>query len=385
MIKPIQAAGRFTLPRGARAAARYCCNKYRKRWLWLAALLTAVLCSASSNAAEKALPIKAVVVTMFENGEITGDRPGEFQYWVERSQLHREMAFPLGEYPLRLSDSGVLGICVGGGIANATASIMALGLDPRFDLSKAYWLVAGIAGGDPEDISLGSAAWARYVVDGDLTYEIDAREIPAEWPYGLIPLGANKPAEKPADIYTSWTLNTVAFDLNPQLAQWAYELTRDMQLQDTPAMAQFRAQFKHYPKARLKPFVALGDTLSASTYWHGRYLNRWANDWMRLYSDNQANFMTTNMEDSGTLTALLRLGRLALVNTQRIMVLRTVSNYSMPPQDKPANWSVTAPYPDEGKPALDTAWRVGSKVIDTLVKHWPRYADTEPAAAKAKP
>ena len=80
--------------------------------------------------------------------------------------------------PLFSNDEGVLAVCTGGGIANATATIMALGQDPRFDLSKAYWLVAGIAGGDPEDTSLGSAVWAEHVVDGDLLYEIDAREIP---------------------------------------------------------------------------------------------------------------------------------------------------------------------------------------------------------------
>ena len=45
---------------------------------------------------------------------------------------------------------------------------MALGADPRFDLSKAYWLVAGIGGGDPADVSLGSAVWADHVLDGDI-------------------------------------------------------------------------------------------------------------------------------------------------------------------------------------------------------------------------
>ena len=40
-------------------------------------------------------------------------------------------------------------------------AIMALGLDPRFDFRNAYWLVAGIAGVDPADASLGSAAWAE--------------------------------------------------------------------------------------------------------------------------------------------------------------------------------------------------------------------------------
>ena len=61
----------------------------------------------------------------------------------------------MGQHPLRLSASGVLGICTGGGVTNAAASIMALGIGPRFDLSAAYWVVAGIAGGDPIDLTIG--------------------------------------------------------------------------------------------------------------------------------------------------------------------------------------------------------------------------------------
>jgi purine nucleoside permease len=36
---------------------------------------------------QKFFPVKVVVITMFENGEDTGDSPGEFQYWVERLPL----------------------------------------------------------------------------------------------------------------------------------------------------------------------------------------------------------------------------------------------------------------------------------------------------------
>ncbi|HEY7776483.1 MAG TPA: purine nucleoside permease, partial [Kineobactrum sp.] len=131
----------------------------------LVPLLLLMLVTAGARAMESPVPVKAVVVTMFENGAATGDRAGELQLWVERSTIAREFPFPLGEYPLFLTEEGVLLICVGGGIPNATASIMALGLDPRFDLGSAYWLVAGIAGGDPLDVSLGSAVWARAVVD----------------------------------------------------------------------------------------------------------------------------------------------------------------------------------------------------------------------------
>src|SRR5271169_2316549 len=142
--------------------------------------------------------IKVVVVTMFERGEDTGDTPGEFQLWVEREHLDQILPLPSGYHHVRLNKDGVLGMVTGVGTAKASASVMALGLDPRFDLSKAYWVVAGIGGGDPADVSVGSAVWADHVVDGDLAFEIDARQIPEGWPTGYVPLRKGTPYEQPA-------------------------------------------------------------------------------------------------------------------------------------------------------------------------------------------
>ena len=326
------------------------------------------------------LPIKSVVVTMFEHGEVTGDRPGELQYWVEDFPFTQSLDFPLGEYPLFYNaDKQVLAICVGGGIPNATASIMALGLDSRFDLRQAYWLIAGIAGGDPLDTTLGSAAWANHVVDGDLLYEIDAREIPASWPYGIIPLGGEAPATSPEDIYTGWTVDTIHFALNADLATWAYETSKSVSLIDTPEMQAYRAQYEGLPKAQAAPSVHMGDTLSASTYWHGELLNNWANDWIKLYAGQDTNFVTSNMEDSGTLTALHRLDRTGLIDADRVMVLRTISNFTYPPPGKTADWSATADYPNRGQPALRAAFTVGAEVVNEISDNWLKYAEDIPA------
>lgn len=344
----------------------------------LHALVSAVLLSVSALAqgAATPIPIKVVVVSMYENGAVTGDAPGEFQLWIEREKLDQVFPFPLGEYELRANAKGMLGICTGGGITNATSSIMALGLDPRFDLSKAYWIVAGIAGGDPLDVSLGTAAWSRHVVDGDLLYEIDAREIPKEWPYGLLPLGAKKPNDK-AD---GWTVNTIDFPLNEGLAKWAYALTKDHPVKDSPGIAEFRKQFAGYPNAVKPPFVTMGESLASSTYWHGEKMNSWANDWVKLQAGPGSNFMMTNMEDSGTLTALRRLSRKGLVDLQRVMVLRTASNYTMPPKGKTAAWSTTAPYPENGMPAIEAAYQVGNRVAQELLKNWATYSAKPPNA-----
>ena len=325
-----------------------------------------------------AIEVKVVVAAMFERGEPTGDEPGEMQLWIERLDLTTEYDFPLGEAKLYSDGEGVLLILTGGGIPNATASMMALGMDERFDLRSSYWLVAGIAGGDPADLSLGSAAWAKHVVDGDLLYEIDGREIPENWPYGIVPLGAKEPTQDPAEIYTGWTLDTIHFALHEPLVDWAYSLTKDIELPDAPGITEFRQQYTTYPEAQKPPFVTVGDTLSASTYWHGELLNEWANDWVRLYAGKEANFMTSNMEDSGTLTALHRLGRIGKADPKRILVLRTASNFTMPPVGKTAAWSKTAPYPDNGYPSLDSAFIVGNTVVQALVEGWDTYRDELP-------
>jgi purine nucleoside permease len=152
------------------------------------------------------LHIKIVIVTMYETATETGDHFGEFRLWVERLPLPERVSFPYGFRELRCNPAkGVLGIVSGVGTARAAASIMALGADPRFDLANAYWLVAGIAGVNPHEASIGSAAWAEWVVDTDLAYEIDAREIPPDWPTGYF-AARQDPALRDAGRSRWWAL-----------------------------------------------------------------------------------------------------------------------------------------------------------------------------------
>ena len=67
----------------------------------------------------------------------------------------------------------------------AVFSMMALGLDPRFDLTHAYILINGIAGVDPKIASLGSAAWADYALDARVMLERNGKR-------SLAPFGAER-------------------------------------------------------------------------------------------------------------------------------------------------------------------------------------------------
>jgi len=132
----------------------------------------------------KPWPIRAVIIATF---------PGEFNLWAEREHLTETIDLPGVTLPLHTNaEHTVLGMVSGMSLLNSSASTMVLGLDQRFDLTHAYFIINGIAGIDPQMGSVGSATWANYVV-GDVLKEIDDREAPPDWPYGLFPNGAKAP------------------------------------------------------------------------------------------------------------------------------------------------------------------------------------------------
>jgi len=322
------------------------------------------------------IPVKVVVMTLFEIGQDAGDAPGEFQLWKQRRKLDVRIPFPQGYHDLYYNpESQILGMVTGIGTSKSTGAAMALGLDQRFDLSKAYFLVAGIAGIDPEDASIGSAAWARYVVDGDLAHEIDAREIPADWKYGYFPRyrhGPNdlRPIEPTGEL----------FEVNPALVNWAYALTKDTKLPDDAGIQAMRAQYIGYPNAQKPPFVLIGDQLAAMTFWHGKLMNDWANHWTQYWTAGKGNFVTSAMEDSGIMQSLTYLDTAGRVDKDRVLVLRSGSNYSMPPTGVSAAENLLRE--NEGyagmTASLESLYIVGSTVVDELLANWAKYEAAPP-------
>ena len=306
---------------------------------------------------------------MFEPGEDTGDAPGEYQLWVEREHLDQIFPLPAGYHHVRMNKDGVLGMLTGVATAKAAASVMALGLDPRFDLTKAYWVIAGIGGGDPADVSLGSAVWANHVIDGDMAYEIDAREIPKDWPTGFVPLRKSKPYEQPVKPQ----LDGEVYTLNPDLVAWAFQLTKEYSPGRFGEMRAYRARLSPVFRTPLKPpFVTRGDTMSSSTFWHGTQMDEWANEWTRYYTGGKGNYMIAAMEDTGTLQALTFLDQAGRADLKRVLVLRTVSNYDREapgttPAESLKSRCTGRKYAGLYGAALEAAEIVGDKVVRDIV------------------
>jgi len=111
-------------------------------------------------------------------------------------------------------------------------------------------------------------------------------------------------------------------------------------------------------------------------------LNRRAADWLSYWTGGRGRFVMTAMEETGTLQALSFLARAGRVDMGRILVLRTGSNYTIPPSGMSAAENLTAMSLTQNPgylPALEAAYCVGRRVVDEIVENWVVFRDTNPS------
>ena len=101
------------------------CSFVRLLTILLLLVIAPLAVQAQTASNPKPIPIKVVVVTMFERGEDTGDAAGEYQLWVEREHLDQILPLPAGNRHVRMNKDGVLGMVTGMGTAKSASSVMA--------------------------------------------------------------------------------------------------------------------------------------------------------------------------------------------------------------------------------------------------------------------
>ena len=198
--------------------------------------------------------------------------------------------------------------------------------------------------------------------------EIDSREAPADWPYGILPVGA--PAPNPTSMKPVPWFASDLYPLNAKLAAWAYGETKDLKLVDDPQVAEFRAGFTGFPNAQRPPFVLIGDSFASDYFWHGKIMTQYARDWVRLQTGGKGRFAMTEMEDAGFMNAIGRLNAMHRVDADRVMVLRTASNFSEPRPGHSAVESILEGTHLGTRIALESAYLCGSTVLHEILAHW---------------
>ena len=330
----------------------------------LALTLAAILALASPAAAAPLAP-KALVITMFKD---------EATNWLQNQKLDHKIAIPglSKAFPeLSCNDAGLCLVTTSMGYANAASSILALVYSSELDLTHTYFLIAGIAGVDPAAGTIGSAHWARYVIDGGLQWEIDLRALPDGWTTGYFGFFTKKPGDKPRPDY-----GTEVYHLNEALVNKAYALSKDVELADNDKSKAYRA---HYPSApaNAPPAVSICDTVSGDTWWHGKAMSEAMSAWAKTLTDGAASYCTTQQEDNATLTALQRGADMGKLDIGRVAVLRTASNFD---QEYPGETPYESLTGNSGgfMPSLINAYRVGSKLTDAITADWEAWKGGAP-------
>lgn len=213
-------------------------------------------------------------------------------------------------------------LTTGEGEVNAATTLTALSLSPVFDLSKTFFLIAGIAGISPLQGTIGDVTFARFAVQ-ILEYEVDARDLPSNWTTGYFNYGTDEPGQYPINIY-----GTEVFELNENLRDRALQLAEQAFLYNGSARNdEFRLTYNYAPANRT-PMAIPCDTLTGDTYWFGETLDETFTNYTKLMTNGTGNYCTTQQEDNATLEAMMRAAMYGLVDFSRIVIMRSASDFT---------------------------------------------------------
>jgi len=304
--------------------------------------------------------VKVLIISMFKP---------EADVWIAPLALREDVSvvgLPTNYPTVKCNAMDVCQVTTGMGHTNAAVSISALIFSGRFDLSHTYFLVAGIAGIDPNEGTIGSATWARYLVDFGIQHEIDAREMPRLWSSGYFGIHALNPDVKPDLAY-----KTELFQLDEDMLQWALSVSSNVRLDDNDVARAYRSHYRQ-EAANRPPSVIQCDTAAGDTYWHGNALGARAEKWTALLTDAKGKYCTTQQEDNATYEALRRGANTHLLDIRHVAVLRTGSNFDRPYAGQTAYDSLKA---SSGgfKAALNNLVIAGLPLVNEIVSNWSRW------------
>ncbi|PNY26606.1 Purine nucleoside permease [Tolypocladium capitatum] len=266
-------------------------------------------------------------------------------------------------------DGRVCQLTVGEGEINSAASMMALVLSREFDLRQTYFLLAGIAGVNPQYATIGSVALARFAVQVALQYEIDPRSLPQNWTTGYISYGRSYPFEYPCITY-----GTEVFEVNDKLREVAFTLASKATLADGEGPRQYRSRYAgtrhHYAMGPKPPSVVKCDSATSDVYYSGTRLAQAFENTTDVWTNGTGVYCMSAQEENATLEVLVRAAIDGLADFARVIIMRTGSNFDRPPPDL-SDWQHLTNTNQNGfYIAIDNIYNAGIEIVKGIVTEW---------------
>lgn len=322
-------------------------------------LLPAMLVFAEGDAP---IEIKVLILPKFEVDKLSGDFPGEAQFYYEAYCEGGDAYDIKGGFEdnkLYVKD-GVALYVTGMGKVNTALSLNAILLDDRFDFSNAYILSTGCAGSAIEYGVMGDVFVITAAVDFDLGHHADVRDLSE---------GAT----------TTW-FHDEGYDsasckiLDKDLMDRVYNLVKDVKVETTEkTRAYMAAAFDNADWAVRDPQVLRGTTVSGDNYWKGYYDHANAVLMTETYGCPDP-YALTEMEDSALGVVLDRLGMLDRyiiirdsVNMDVFMNGATAESLWDPNFDGSLASEDSVESADIFATAMENNFKVGSVVVEAIL------------------
>ena len=326
-------------------------------------LIVAAPCAMADEATDDSpIEIKALILPKFESGEMTGDFPGEAQYYYDgycKDGDEYEIVGGFEDNKLYVKD-GVALYVTGMGKVNTALSLQAVLNDDRFDFSNAYIISTGCAGSAIEYGVMGDVFVITATVDFDLGHHADPREMTSE-------------------TETTW-FHDDGYDsssykiLNQELCDKVYNLVKDVKIETTEKTRNFMsATFDGAEWAVRDPQVLRGTTVTGDNYWKGHYDHENALLMTETYGCPDP-YAMTEMEDNALAVVLDRMGMLDRyiiirdsVNTDAFMNGASPESLWDPDFDDSLASESSVESADIFATAMENNFKVGSVVVDAIL------------------
>lgn len=252
---------------------------------------------------------------------------------------------------------------------NAASTVSALMLSAAFDLTKTYFLIAGIAGINPKYGTIGDIAFSKYAVQVALQYEFDAREMPSNFTTGYFAQGSYAPGQYPESIY-----GTEVFEVNEALRDMAVSLASSAPINDSDASIAYRANYAAngdlYAAATKAPGIISCDVATSDVYFSGTLMGEAFENTTTLLTNGSGIYCMTAQEDNATLEAMLRAALVKKVDFARIIIMRTASDFERPYAGESVEDNLL--YVDQGAflPAVQNIYNAGNLVVQGILSKW---------------
>ena len=286
-------------------------------FMLIAVVILAAGCASKPPAQDgEKIPVKVLILPKFEEGEITGDAPGEGQYYYDeycKGGEEYDIRAGYGDGKVYYKD-GVALCLAGQGKVCATLTLTSLMTDDRFDFSDAYIVATGCAGAASDYGIMGDVFVITSAVDYDLGHHSDWREL----------------EEKREE---TWFHNesydaTSKVVLNEDLTDRVFDLVKDVKLETTDrAVEMLHDMFPGEKWIEREPMVQKGTGVTGDNFWKGEYDHKNALKIVKTYKCKDP-FATTDMEDVAVALTCRHFGML-----DKLIIIRDAVNMDVFPPD----------------------------------------------------